>query len=60
MAGQSGEISTKSWHNRKSVPNCQKVFVPFYTSDIYDTYMDGCVLMSANHIVNPDIIISYI
>ena len=32
----------------KSVLIFQSVFTPFYTSDMYDTYMDGCDLVSAS------------
>ena len=47
------------WYYRKSVHNFQYVFNPFYSSDIYDSYMDGCGLMSAIYITNPHVIILY-
>ena len=43
----------------KCLPNCQQVLIPLYTSDSYDTYMDGCSLMSATNISNPTVIILY-
>ena len=37
----------------------QHVFPPFYTSDIFDSYTDGCASISATYTSNPRVIISY-
>ena len=46
-------------YNGQSVPTCQHVFTPFCTCDIYDTYMDECILRSATYISTLNVIISY-
>ena len=51
-----GELAVQ-W---KKCPDFQHIFTPFYTSDVYDTYMDGCILMLADYISNPNVIIVYV
>ena len=46
-------------YNGKSVLTCQHDFIPFYTSAIYDTYIDGCVFNSATYISNPNVVMLY-
>ena len=46
-----------SRYNGKRVQLFQHVVTPFYMADIYDTYMDGCIVMSEIYICNPNVII---
>ena len=44
---------------QKKCPEYLACFTPFYGSDIHDTYIDGCGLISATYISNPHIITPY-